>query len=78
MKKLFRAPLLMAVFLAAIFASCQKPQLNSITKEDTNYIQVSAFSRIYNVEVDSCEYLVANSPDGISIIHKENCKNHKK
>lgn len=33
----------------------------------------------YTTVIDSCEYIVAlrTSTEGVSIIHKQNCKNHK-
>jgi hypothetical protein len=33
---------------------------------------------VYNEIIDSCDYLIAiyNYRGGVSIIHKENCKNH--
>lgn len=33
---------------------------------------------IYREEIDSCEYIIARGNNCISIIHKQNCKNHGK
>lgn len=62
-----------------LFASCGNPpdtiEQNGKRQPDELYLYVTV--KI----VDSCEYIVAHTDTyngGVSIIHKQNCKNHKK
>lgn len=75
MKKLV---VLVAVELCLIMGSCTKDQRPQQLVENQNRkVVIEGFS--YNVEVvtiDSCEYILANGAERISIIHKQNCKNH--
>lgn len=64
--------------LALSLISCQKAQNkdNAVVIDKTSRINTQSYSISVEV-VDSCEYVILDGTYGRSIIHKENCSNHK-
>lgn len=55
---------MVVAFAAAIFSSCaNKPR--------------EYYENLKVINVDSCEYLYIHNAQGVALVHKENCKNHK-
>lgn len=73
--KLHLSAVLAAILLlCAVFSSCE-PQAKDGAKADTKYSSWSCDIKV--VEIDSCEYVVAQTgfkDGGLSIVHKQNCK----
>jgi len=66
------------IVLALIGCSSEPPpptelELKTIVHQEINY---SFRHTVELLKIDSCEYLLAVQAQGISIIHKYNCKNH--
>jgi len=68
------------IVLALIGCSSEPPpppptelELKTILHEEINS---GVRHRVELLKIDSCEYLLAVQANGISIIHKYNCKNH--
>jgi hypothetical protein len=64
------------LLLCAVFSSCNKtPQSPNSAEVKTRYTSWSCDVKL--VDIDSCEYIVAQTgfkDGGLSIIHKQNCK----
>ena len=74
---LFRQPCILAMLLlAAVFLSCNE-KINTKQAADVQIKYTSRSCDIKVVDVDSCEYIVAQTgtlDGGLSIVHKQNCK----
>ena len=56
--------LVVVAFAAATFSSCLRPKAH--------------YGEADVIIVDSCEYVYLHNPQGVAIVHKANCSNHKK
>ena len=67
---------LILLLLIAVGCSEEVGTLEKLEKEELNK-SLNLRYGIVKERIDGCEYIIANSWDGISIIHKANCDNHK-
>lgn len=63
MKKMF------LIALLAVFTLSCGPSRDELARV--------ADARVTDIVIDSCSYLIVTSSRGVSVTHKENCKNHK-
>lgn len=73
MKKL----LVLVLGLSLLSCEIKNTEKEDDPKQDSSLVINRPYYTINVETVDSCEYLILNGTYGRSIIHKENCKNHK-
>ena len=61
------------IIITVIFCSCSKQRAGRTIVDYENTPRGISVQTI-----DSCEYVYCESVHGVSIVHKSNCKNHKK
>ena len=72
MKKLL---ILVGVLLA--ITSCNKANDSVITPENNSRVIKANVGLVVEViKIDGCDYILCDGIESVSIIHKQNCKNH--
>lgn len=66
------------VGVLVLMVSCKSPSQRELESQGINPIELQAVGgyNVQTVKLDECEYVVAKGVESISIIHKQNCKNH--
>lgn len=65
---------ILIMLVLSVFFSCNGENDYRIDKPGSTIKAVRGNLDIIVFEIDSCEYVVANTRAGTSIIHKQNCK----
>ena len=69
--------LLILVGILLAITSCKKANDSVITPENNSRVVRDKFGLVVEViKIDGCDYILCDGIESVSIIHKQNCKNH--
>ena len=69
--------LLVLVGIILAITSCKKANDSVITPENNSRVIKANVGLVVEViKIDGCDYILCDGIEGVSIIHKQNCKNH--
>ena len=69
--------LLILVGILLTITSCKKANDSVITPENNSrVIKANAGLTVEVIKIEGCDYILCDGIESVSIIHKQNCKNH--
>ena len=69
--------LLVLVGIILAITSCKKANDSVITPENNSRVIKANVGLVVEViKIDGCDYILCDGIESVSIIHKQNCKNH--